>query len=117
LWCKYRNAIIRGEAPKLTRKSGSGRRMKHTPDDLKGRIKDVPFHKSKTFHCLAHATGIPCSPLHRYFKKGLIRCAKSTVKPHLTLAGIQKRYEYAKSFFETTIWFNGMMNKVHIDEK
>jgi hypothetical protein len=91
--------------------------MKHTPDDLTGRIKDVPFHKRKTLHSLAHATGIPRSTLHRYFKKGLIRRAKSTVKPHLTPAGIQKRYEYAKSFVEPDGRFNDMMNKVHIDEK
>jgi hypothetical protein len=36
LWSKYRQAIIGREAPQLTRKSGLGRKMKHTPDDLKG---------------------------------------------------------------------------------
>ena len=72
LWSKYRQAIIGGEAPKLTRKSGSGRKIKHTPDDLKGQIKTTPFHKRKMLHSLSHATGITHSTLHQYFKKGLI---------------------------------------------
>ena len=39
------------------------------------------------------------------------------MKPHLTPAGIQKNYEYAKLFVEPDGQFNVMMNKVHIDEK
>jgi len=119
LWSKYRHMhmIIGREAPKLPRKSGLGRRMKHIPDDLKGWNKDVFFHKRKILHSLAHVAGIPCSTLDWNFKKGLVQCAKSTVKPHLTPAGIQKRYEYAQSFIEPDGQFNDMMNKVHIDEK
>ncbi len=90
--------------------------MKHTSDDLKGRVKDVPFHKRKMLHSLAHATGIPPSTLHKYFKKGLIEHAKSTVKPHLTPAGIQKKYEYAKSFLKPDSRFKDTMSNVHIDE-
>jgi hypothetical protein len=55
--------------------------------------------------------------LYPYFKKSLIQYAKSTVRPHLTPAGTQKRYEYAKSFIERDGRLNNMMNKVHIDEK
>jgi hypothetical protein len=72
LWKNYRQAIIGGEAPKLTRKSRLGRKMKHALDDLKGRIRDVSFHKRKMLHSLSHATGIPHSTLHQYFKKGII---------------------------------------------
>ena len=39
------------------------------------------------------------------------------MKPHLTPAGIQTRYEYEKAFVEPDGQFDDMMNKVHIDEK
>jgi hypothetical protein len=55
--------------------------------------------------------------LHQYFKKALIWNAKCAEKPHLIPAGIQKRYDYAKSFVEPDGWLNDMMAKDHNDEK
>jgi hypothetical protein len=81
---------MREDAPQLTRKSERGRKIKHTPEDLKRRIKDILIPKMKKIQRLFHATGMTHSTLYQYLKKCLIWYDNHAVKPHLTPAGIKK---------------------------
>jgi hypothetical protein len=49
LWKNYGQVIPEEEAPQLTRKSGSGRIIKHGPDDLKGKSKMCSFTRGRRF--------------------------------------------------------------------
>ncbi len=117
VWGKYKDVIMKGDSPKIERKTGAGRKPKHARDDVASIIKTIPISKRKTLRSLSHESKIPTTMLHRYLRQGFLSRATSTIKPLLTPAGMEKRLLFCKSFVDPDGKFNNMLSKVHIDEK
>ena len=52
-------------------KNGSGRKFKLDFNDVKARVKAVPFSLRNLFRSLSPQVGIPRASLHRYLKLGI----------------------------------------------
>jgi hypothetical protein len=101
----------------IQRKQGSGRKLKHLPEDLQNRIRNIPLLNQRTIRSLLFHSGIPKSTLHKYLPRGLLARSTSTVKPSLTDENVQRRNDYCRGMVEADGCFNDMMADAHVDEK
>ena len=88
IWRRHKSGIILPEKNKLDvrRKKGSGRKFKLDINDVKARVKAVPFSLQKSLRSLSPQVGIPHMTLYRYLKLGVLAKSRSAVKPTLTPA-------------------------------
>lgn len=78
----------------------------------------------QTFQSLSAATNIPASSLHRYYHKGWLKTASSSLKPALTKEHMASRVEFCLTKINetyepnsTVLSFASFENVVHLDEK
>ncbi len=98
------------------KKGKSGRKAKYSEGDL-ATMGDVPLRQRTTLRSLSFAMSIPRTSLWRLLKTGKIVRHSNTVKPLLSDQNKVARVEFCRSFVETSMHFNHMLNYVHIDEK
>jgi hypothetical protein len=119
IWRKNKNGITKPEHHKLDlrRKKGSGRPSTLSVDQVKARVKAVPFSLRKSLRALSPHVGIPRTTLHRYLSRGVLAKSGSAVKPMLTDANKVARVDYCKGFVDAEGCFEEMLDRVDIDEK
>ena len=119
IWRRHKSGIILPEKNKLDvrRKKGSGRKFKLDVNDVKARVRAVPFSLRKSPRSLSPQVGIPHMTLYRYLKLGVLAKSRSAVKPTLTPANKVARVEYCRRFVEADGCFGSMLDRIDIDEK
>jgi hypothetical protein len=117
IWKRYKAEVMADEPLRIQRKQGSGRKLKHLPEELQNRIRNIPLPNRRTIRSLSFHSGIPKSTLHEYLSRGLLARSTSTVKPSLTDENIQRRNDYCRGMVEADGCFNDVMADVHVDEK
>jgi hypothetical protein len=85
-------------------------------------VLSVPLHRRSNIRSLATAIGVNKSIVYRWFKKGLLWCHSSTLKPLLTEQNKRDRLKWCLKILDQ--WtlphepkFCTMENIIHMDEK
>ena len=101
-----------------SRMKETGRKKRHTKEELSALIGAVPHKQRSTMRDLSNAINIPMTTLYRYLKDGLFKKFNVKIKPFLTPEKKIARVNFCLSYLnEETGRFDPMYNTVHIDEK
>ncbi len=84
----------------LKHKLGAGPPRKVPVEELHRRVKLALFWYCKDIYTLASYTGIPKPALHDVLKGGLLKVAKSSIKPLLTEKNTATHFAYCLGFVE-----------------
>jgi hypothetical protein len=121
IWRRYRKTVSHDlPAGNIESKIdvASGRKKRHTKEELDALILAVPHKQRSTMRDLSEATAIPRSTLHRYLKEGAFKKFNVKIKPFLSPVKKIARVNFCLSYLdEETGRFDPMYNTVHIDEK
>jgi hypothetical protein len=63
IWNRYKAQVMADEPLRIERKQGSGRKLKHLPEELQNKIRNTPLPNRRTIRSLSFHSGIPKSTL------------------------------------------------------
>ncbi|KAF0729773.1 hypothetical protein Ae201684_012664 [Aphanomyces euteiches] len=102
---------------KNRKKGRVGRKMAHSPAQVKQKLLDMPLELRGNLRMIATNTGIIYGSLHRYLKLGMFRSHTNSIRPQLTPANKYSRLKFALGFVRPSMEISEMLEYVHLDEK
>lgn len=100
------------------KKKGNVGRKKLDKSEVISALESLPIRNRRTYRHAAEATGYSKSALMNAVRRGDIKRRSSGLKPALTDKNKKARLEFSLSFIDpTTRQFDGMYDRIHVDEK
>jgi hypothetical protein len=121
VWKRAREAIEDplSNSPSISSwKKLCGRRPIYDSDAIAAAVKELPLNDRKTFADMSKNLDIPVTSLFRITKEtGCLRPHTSLLRPTLTPAKCDARYEFCLNHLGDDGMYKSMKNIVHVDEK